>query len=93
MKISELKIGQNVDLEADVISVDEPKTFVKFGRTIKLATATLKDDSGEIKLTLWNDDADRIKSGDKIKLTDAFVKDFQGEKQLTTGKLGKIEVL
>lgn len=94
MKISELGMGENVDLEeAVVVSVDEPKTFVKFGRPLKLATATLKDDSGEIKMTLWNKDVDEVKAGDKVKLTSCFVKEFQGEKQLTTGKLGKIEVL
>ncbi len=93
MKISELKIGQKADIEATVTDIDEPRTFVRFGRTLRVATATLKDDSGDVKLSLWNEDIDRVKVGDKISLKDGFVKEFQGEKQVTTGKLGKIEVL
>jgi len=92
MKISELKVGENADIEAEVISIDEPRTFVKFGRPLRVATATLKDKSGSVKLSLWNEDIDRINVGDKIILTNGFVKEFQNEKQVTTGKMGKLEV-
>lgn len=93
MKISELKTGQRADIEATVTEVSEPRSFVKFGKSLRVATATLKDDSGEIKMSLWNEDIDQVKAGSKIKLENGFVKEFQDEKQVTTGKLGKLEVL
>ena len=93
MKISELKVGEKADIEATVTDIDEPRSFVRFGKSLRVATATLKDDSGEIKMSLWNEDIDKVKVGDKIKLENGFCKEFQDEKQITTGKLGKIEVL
>ena len=92
MKIADLKVGQKADLEAKVIEVGESRTFVRFGRPIRVATATLEDDTGKVKMSLWNEDIDKVKEGDNITLTNGFCKEFQGEKQVTTGKLGKIEV-
>lgn len=94
MKISELNVGQSkVDVEAEVKSIEEPRSFNKFGRSIRVANAVVTDGSGEIKLTLWNDDIDKVKVGSKIKITNGFVNEFQGEKQLTSGKFGKLEIL
>ena len=94
VKISELKSGQGrVDVEAEVKSIEEPRIFNKFGRDLKVANAMIFDDSGEIKLTLWNDDIGKVSAGKKIKITNGFVNEFQGEKQLTSGKFGKLEVL
>jgi len=94
MKISELTSGQGkVNVEAEVKSIEEPRSFNKFGRSIRVANAIVTDGSGEIKLTLWNDDIDKVKAGSKVKITNGFVNEFQGEKQLTSGKFGKLEVL
>ena len=94
VKISELKSGQGrVDVEAEVKSIEEPRIFNKFGRDLKVANAMIFDDSGEIKLTLWNDDIGKVLAGKKIKITNGFVNEFQGEKQLTSGKFGKLEVI
>ena len=94
VKISELTIGQGkADVEAEVKSIEEPRVFNKFGRELKVANAIVSDDSGEIKLTLWNQDIEKVKVGSKIKITNGFVNEFQGEKQLTSGKFGKMEVI
>ncbi len=92
--ISELKTGQGkVDIEAVIESIEEPRSFEKFGKEIKVANAVLKDESGSIKLTLWNDEIDKVKPGSRIKISNGFVNEFKGEKQLTAGKFGKMEVL
>lgn len=94
MKIAELKAGQGkVDLEVEVVSVGETRTFEKFGRQGRVATAVVKDDSGTINLTLWNDDIDKVSQGSKIKIENGYVNEFKGEKQLTAGKFGKLIVL
>ena len=94
MVIKDLKIGQgNVDIDVDVVDVGEVREFEKFGRSGRVATAIVKDDTGDIKLTLWNDDIDKIKAGDKVKLTNGYVSEWQGELQLTSGRAGKIEVI
>ena len=93
MKISELTIRQsNVDVDGIIIEMGEVRTFDRFGKELKVANAVLKDDSGSIKLTLWNDDTN-LKEGNKVKVINGYVNEFQGEKQLTAGKFGKIEVV
>lgn len=92
VKIKELQPGQgNVEVEGVIKELEEPKTFNKYGRDLRLRNVIMEDDSGFVKLTLWNDDVDRFGIGEKIKLTNGFVNEFQGEKQLTAGKFGKIE--
>ena len=94
MNISELRSGQEkVEIEAVITGMEEPREFDKFGKTIRVANATIEDDSGSIKLTLWNQDIDKAKVGIKIKITNGFVNDFKGEKQVTSGKFGKLEFL
>jgi replication factor A1 len=94
MAISELRAGQgNVNVQGTITEVGEIRTFNKFGRELKVANAILKDDSGTIKLTLWNDEADKHKEGDEIQIENGYVNEFQGEPQLTAGKFGKIVLL
>ena len=92
-KISELTVRQgNVDVEGTMKEIGEIKTFNKFGRELRVADAMLEDDSGTVKLSLWNDDVSKFKAGDKVKITNGYVNEFQGEKQLTAGKFGKMEL-
>ena len=94
MEIRDLKIRQGkVDVVVTVTDVSEPREFSKFGVAGKVATATVKDNSGETKLTLWNDDAVRVKKGMKIHVINGWVGEYQGEMQLTAGKFGKVEIV
>lgn len=94
MTISELSAGQgNVNVAGTIIEVGESKTFNKFGKELKVSNAILKDDTGTIKLTLWNDEASKFKEGDQVKIENGYVNEFQGEPQLTAGKFGKIELV
>jgi replication factor A1 len=95
MKISELTAGQNdVALTVEVSSVEEPREVTtKFGTRVTLVNTKVKDDSGEMKLTLWGKQADGIEAGKKVEIADGFVKDFRGELQLGIGKKGTIKVV
>ncbi|MEK6893572.1 MAG: OB-fold nucleic acid binding domain-containing protein [Nanoarchaeota archaeon] len=94
MKLLELKAGQGkVDVEVTVKSKAEPRVMNKYGKELKVANAVVQDESGEMKLSLWNDDVDKVNAGDKIKITNGYVSEFNGEKQLTSGKFGKLEVV
>ena len=94
MQVKDLQARQGkVDIELDIVDVGDVRQFEKFGKSGRVVNAIAKDSTGDIKLTLWNDDIDKVKSGDHIKITDGYVSEWQGEKQLSTGKFGKIEVL
>ncbi len=94
MKIEELQPRQSgVNIEVEVVELGDTREFEKFGKKGRVCNALVKDDSGQIQLTLWNDDIDKIKPGDKVKITNGFVNEFQGEKQLTAGRMGSLEVM
>ena len=94
MAIKDLQPKQgNVDIVAEVIEVEEAREFQKFGNSGRVANAIIKDGSGEVKLTLWNEQVDQVKKGDKIHINNGYTNEWQGEKQLTTGKFGTLEVL
>ena len=94
MAIKDLQAKQgNVDLVLDVVDVGEVREFEKFGRAGKVANAIAKDETGDVKLTLWNEDIEKVKAGDKVKITNGYVSEWQGELQLGTGKFGTLEVI
>jgi len=93
MNISELKPGTgSVNLEAEVVSVEAPREINKYGRKLRVANATIKDESGTITLVLWNEEIDRVKEGSKIRIENGYVNEWQGNPQLTLGKFGKMTV-
>lgn len=94
MQVKDLKARQgNVNIELDVVEVGETREFQKFGNVGRVANAVGKDDTGQIKVSLWNDDIDKVKVGDTIRITNGWVSEFQGEKQLSAGRLGKLEII
>jgi len=94
MAVKDLQARQgNVEIELEITEVGEPRTFEKFGKSGKVANATGKDETGQVKISLWNEQVDQIKAGDKVKISNGWVSEWQGELQLSTGKFGKLEVL
>lgn len=94
MEIKDIKPNQgNIDLVLTITEKGDVRTFQKYGKSGRVCTAQAKDDSGTIKLTLWNEDIDKVNAGDKIHLKNGWCSEYQGEKQLSTGRSGQIEIL
>ena len=94
MQIKDLKPKQgNVDVTVDVVDVGSAREFQKFGKPGRVATAVAKDETGDIKLSLWNEEIDKIQAGDKVHIINGYVNEWQGEMQLTAGRMGKLEVV
>ncbi len=94
MEIKDLAAGQGkIDITVEVASIETPRTFDKFGKSGKVANAKAKDTTGEITLTLWNEQCDLVKAGMKVHIINGYVSEFKGEKQLGTGKFGRLEIV
>ena len=65
----------------------------KAGDTLKVCDALLTDDKGEIKITFWGDECDKISDGLKIRITNGYTNSFKGDVSLTKGKFGRMEIL
>ncbi len=94
MNISELKVGTgSVNLEVEIVKIEPVREINKYGRKLRVANTTIKDDSGTMTFVLWNDQIDQVKEGSKIKIENGYVNEWQGTPQLTLGKFGKMTVL
>ncbi len=94
MDISKIQAGQGkIDVSGEIVSKDADREFEKSGRRGKVCNAVLKDKSGKITLTLWNEEVDSVKVGDKVKISNGYCGEYQGEKQLSAGKFGKLEIV
>ena len=63
---------------------------LRAGGQSDVADATIKDDSGSIKLSLWGDQINKVDVGDKVKIENGYTKAFRGEVQLNIGRYGKL---
>jgi ssDNA-binding replication factor A large subunit len=94
MDIKDLKPKQgSVEVTAEVTEKGEVREFNKFGKDGRVCNAKIKDASGEMALTLWNEQIEQINVGDTVHITNGYVNEWQGDTQLTTGKFGKLEVV
>jgi len=96
VKISDLTPKhRHVNLRVKVLSIDEPRTVVsrRDGSRHRVADAVVGDETGIIKMALWDDAIDLVSVGDIIKLTNAYVAIFRGRMQLAVGRYGSIEVV
>jgi len=95
-KIDELRRGlKSINLKAKVVEKSPTKeVYSRSGRKLRLSTARVSDDTGEIKLTLWNDQINLVTEGDSIRILNANVKSFRGEKMLNlSSRTGRIEII
>jgi replication factor A1 len=93
--IRDLRNGmKQVNLKAKVLEVAKPMlVFTRFGNYASVANALLTDETGTIKLCLWNQQMSSIFVGATVKIENARVSTFRGEKQLRIGKNGTLSIV
>ena len=92
MNIADLKGEQTrVDIEGMVIEKGDTRSVnLRAGGTSSVADATIRDETGSIKLTLWGDQINSIDVGDKIAVDGGYTKAFRGELQMNVGRYGAL---
>jgi replication factor A1 len=95
MNIRDLRDGmRRVDAEGEISEISEPRTVnLRTGDQAKVADCMLRDESGQIKLSLWDDQIDQVRQGSKVRVTNGYTNSFRGELRLNVGKYGKLEIL
>jgi len=95
MDIKDLRNGmKRVTVEANVVEKGETREVRSRYKdeTYNVADAVVADETGSIKLTLWNEQIDQIEVGNRIKIENGYVTSFKGEIQLNVGKFGTMTV-
>lgn len=85
---------KRVNVKAKVVEKSAPReVLARFSDTMhKVATAVIADETGMVKLTLWNDQINQVNVNDTVKVENGYVTSFKGEIQLNVGKYGKLTV-
>lgn len=94
--INQLRSGMTKldTIEGTIESISEPRTVnLKAGGQAQVADAIIKDDTGQIKLTLWDAQIKMVKAGSKVTVENGYINSFKGENSLNVGKYGKLNVV
>ncbi|HEV2192327.1 MAG TPA: OB-fold nucleic acid binding domain-containing protein [Nitrosopumilaceae archaeon] len=94
--INQLRSGMTKldTVEGTIESIGEPRTVnLKAGGQAQVADAILKDETGQIKLTLWDAQIKMVKAGSKVTVENGYINSFKGENSLNVGKYGKLNVV
>jgi hypothetical protein len=88
--IHDLRAGmKRVNLKAEVLEIPKPaQVHTQFGNTVMVVNALVGDETGKIKLCLWEGQISSIAVADNIEIKNAQVCVFRGERQLRLGKNG-----
>jgi replication factor A1 len=91
------KIGQlrykmkKVDLKAKVVEIPPVRSVMtRFGQKAKVTNIKIADDTGSIRLSLWNKRSDGLHVGDNVEIENSYVARYRGELQLRLGRKGTI---
>jgi replication factor A1 len=90
--IKDLRTGmKKISLKARVLEIAKPAYVVtRFGNYARVANALIGDETGTIKLCLWNEQINSILIGSLVQIGNARVSMFRGEQQLRIGKNGML---
>jgi len=85
---------KQVSLKAKVVEIAKPRlVFTRFGNYASVANALIADETGTIKLCLWNEQIGSISLGDTVQIDNVNVSMFRGERQLRIGKKGTLSIM
>jgi len=92
MNIGDLKAGmRNVNVMGKIETLREARTVnLRSGGTAQVADAILSDETGTIKLSLWDDQIQMVGEGDEVSVENGYTQSFRGENSLNIGRYGKL---
>jgi len=94
MKVNELSsASRRVDIRLRILKIETAREVsTRYGKA-RVMTAVAGDETGTIKLSLWNEDIDQIMEDVIVEIKNGFVKTYRGELQLSSGKFGELIIV
>ena len=93
-KIASISDGMKaLSVSGTILSLGQTRDIqTKFGPA-QVAEAILKDDSGSITLSLFDEDIAKVSPGAKVQIENGYAGSYKGKVQLNVGRYGKLVVL
>jgi replication factor A1 len=88
--IKDLRSGMTrICLKAKVLEITKPnQVYTRYGNYASVANALIADETGTIRLCLWNEQIHCVSAGDTIQIENARATTFKGQRQLNIGRNG-----
>lgn len=88
MKINELGANSKVvNLVGEITHLEEPS---ETPNGAGFQEGIISDDTGQVKITFWENQVNQFKKGDNILISTGWCKSFENTLQVSSGKFGKI---
>jgi len=94
-QIDNLRCGmKGIDVTAKIIEVPPIKPVItRWGSECYVSNVKIADETGSIRLILWNKRIDKVRVGDEVELTNCYVSQFAGQPQLKLRRKSTISVI
>jgi len=94
-KIGDLKVGmKRGSLKAEMLEIPKSRVvYTRYGTTACVSNALIRDETGSMKMSLWNPQIDMVHKGDVVDVRNGEVAWFSGERQLRLGRSGSLSVI
>lgn len=94
-KIGNLKFGmKGISVKGKIIEVPPPRTVrTRFGTFADVSNVMVADETGSVRLSLWNGQIDKFHMGDYVECSTCTVRRFRGELQLRLGRKGTLSTI
>jgi replication factor A1 len=94
-RIGDLKVGmKKVRLKAEMLEVPKSKVvYTRYGTQACVSNALISDETGSMKMSLWNQQVGMVHKGDRVEVKNGEVAWFSGERQLRLGRSGSLSVI
>jgi replication factor A1 len=95
-RVDDLSLGlSDVNLQGLVLATDSIRTFDRDdGSEGRVSNLTLGDETGRVRVTLWDEKADRaeeLDAGASVEVVDGYVRERDGDLELHVGSRGAVE--
>jgi replication factor A1 len=83
--------ADDVEITGTIKRLPTPRAVsTRYGQK-KIVTAVFEDETGEIDLTLWEEEIEAIEEGAEVQIEGAYVREWADDIQLNIGRDGDIE--
>ncbi len=85
---------KGVDVTAKIVEVPPIKPVIsRWGSQCYVSNVMISDETGLIRLSLWNKQIDKVRVGDEVELTNCYVSRFAGQPQLRLRRKSTMSVI
>jgi replication factor A1 len=94
-QIDNLRFGmKGIDVKAKIVEIQPTKPVItRWGSESYVTNVMVADETGSIRLSLWNKQIDKVNVGDEVELKNCYVSRFAGQTQLRLQRKSTLSVI